>query len=95
MNSKRMCIQKVWLFIFVSYSLQAYRIFNTWLGDPVRLLVLKETVKVIKSMGLLDVVNASGEKILLGLQSLQVFIYSFIAYFVFSCWEYEFIFCTL
>ncbi|KAG1682967.1 4-aminobutyrate aminotransferase, mitochondrial [Nymphon striatum] len=50
---------------------QAYRIYNTWMGDPIRLMILQESVKVIKSDGLLEVVKDSGKKLLSGLRALQ------------------------
>jgi len=40
---------------------QAYRIFNTWMGDPIRLSFLKETVKVIREEGLVEQAEQVGK----------------------------------
>lgn len=39
---------------------QGYRIFNTWMGDPSKVLLLDKVVEVIKRDNLLSVVQASG-----------------------------------
>lgn len=44
-----------------------YRIFNTWLGDPSKLLLLDEVVKIVKSEGLLAKVTDVGKYLLDGL----------------------------
>jgi len=50
---------------------EPYRIFNTWLGDPTKIMLLEETLKVIKRDGLLDVVKESGAALEDGLLELQ------------------------
>ena len=48
------------------------RIFNTWMGDQSKLLLLKEVVKVIQEEGLLQRVQESGRILLSGLENIQV-----------------------
>jgi 4-aminobutyrate aminotransferase/(S)-3-amino-2-methylpropionate transaminase len=48
-----------------------FRIFNTWLGDPGKLIFLEEVVKVIKRENLLSKIAKTGEYLLKGLESLQ------------------------
>jgi 4-aminobutyrate aminotransferase/(S)-3-amino-2-methylpropionate transaminase len=48
-----------------------YRIFNTWLGDPLRALQLRTILDVIESDKLLDNVNATGDYLLAGLRELE------------------------
>uniref|UniRef100_A0A4W3IBG4 4-aminobutyrate aminotransferase, mitochondrial n=1 Tax=Callorhinchus milii TaxID=7868 RepID=A0A4W3IBG4_CALMI len=48
-----------------------YRIFNTWLGDPSKNLLLSEVLKVIRAENLIDNVNRSGKILLNGLLDLQ------------------------
>jgi 4-aminobutyrate aminotransferase/(S)-3-amino-2-methylpropionate transaminase len=50
---------------------QTYRIFNTWLGDPLRAIELKTIIDVVERDNLLDVVNNSGKILMNGLQSIQ------------------------
>jgi 4-aminobutyrate aminotransferase/(S)-3-amino-2-methylpropionate transaminase len=50
---------------------EAYRIFNTWLGDPLRGAQLAVVVDVIERDGLLAQVRATGEHLLAGLRGLQ------------------------
>lgn len=50
---------------------EPFRIFNTWMGDPSKLLLLESVVNVIKRDKLIDLVNQSGEKLLHGLIHLQ------------------------
>ena len=49
-----------------------YRIFNTWLGDPSKLLVASAVVKVIQRDNLLQMTRKAGEVLLAGLKELQV-----------------------
>ena len=51
---------------------QPSRIFNTWMGDPSKLLMLAAVVDVIKKNGLVDVARESGQYLLDGLKDLQV-----------------------
>ena len=51
--------------------LQSYRVFNTWVGDPLRLALLKTTLDVIRKDSLLDVVQKSGKTLMDGLNTLQ------------------------
>jgi len=46
----------------------AYRIYNTWMGDPIRLYILKETVRVIKEENLVDRCAKVGDQLLKGLE---------------------------
>lgn len=41
---------------------QGYRIFNTWVGDPSKVVVLKEVIREIREQGLLAKVEAAGKK---------------------------------
>jgi len=50
---------------------QTYRIFNTWLGDPLRGIQLKTMLDVVERDQLLNVVNNSGKLLMDGLQQLQ------------------------
>ncbi|XP_075260845.1 4-aminobutyrate aminotransferase, mitochondrial-like [Convolutriloba macropyga] len=51
--------------------LQSYRVFNTWVGDPLRLALLKTTLDVIRKDSLLEVVQKSGKTLMDGLNTLQ------------------------
>lgn len=59
-------------FIVFSFLFQPYRIFNTWVGDPAKIVLLEQVVKVIKEQNLLSNVQVTGEKLLHGLQNAQV-----------------------
>ncbi|XP_061402308.1 4-aminobutyrate aminotransferase, mitochondrial [Musca vetustissima] len=50
---------------------ETYRIFNTWMGDPGKILMLEEIVKVIKEENLLDQVQRSGKVLKDGLLQLE------------------------
>jgi len=50
---------------------EPYRIFNTWLGDPTKIMLLEETLKVINRDGLLDVVKDSASALEDGVLDLQ------------------------
>lgn len=50
---------------------QAYRIFNTWLGDPLRAAQLEVVCEVMDRDGLLDRVRATGAHLLARLEALQ------------------------
>lgn len=50
---------------------QAFRIFNTWMGDPGKLLLLEEIIKVIKCDDLLKNVEKTGHKMKCELTCLQ------------------------
>ena len=52
--------------------LQPLRIFNTWMGDQSKLVLLKEVVKVIQEEGLLQRVQETGKVLLSGLENIQV-----------------------
>lgn len=52
------------------YPAESYRIFNTWLGDPLRAAQLEVIVEVMDRDGLLDVVQATGEYLRDGLRGL-------------------------
>lgn len=50
---------------------QPLRIFNTWMGDQSKLVLLKEVVKVIQEESLLQRVQESGKALLNGLEHMQ------------------------
>ncbi len=50
----------------------AYRIFNTWMGDPVRLLQLEAVLKCVKDYSLLENAQITGEYLLKGIKAIQV-----------------------
>lgn len=50
---------------------QAYRIFNTWVGDPSKLLLLEAVLKTIKNDDLLENTRQTGEVLLNGLKDLE------------------------
>ncbi|KAJ8722731.1 hypothetical protein PYW07_003911 [Mythimna separata] len=50
---------------------QAFRIFNTWMGDPSKLTMLDTVLKVIKTDKLLDLVQESGRVLKCGLHDLE------------------------
>jgi len=50
---------------------QGYRIFNTWMGDPGKLLLLEAVLNVIKRENLLDRVNRAGTRLMNGLKDAQ------------------------
>ncbi|XP_046404208.1 4-aminobutyrate aminotransferase, mitochondrial isoform X1 [Ischnura elegans] len=50
---------------------QSYRIFNTWMGDPSKLLVLESVLGVIKKDKLLENAQVTGEMTLKGIEELQ------------------------
>jgi len=51
---------------------QAYRIFNTWMGDPARLAMAEVVVKEIKENNLVKNAKDVGDVLLGGLKDLQV-----------------------
>jgi 4-aminobutyrate aminotransferase/(S)-3-amino-2-methylpropionate transaminase len=51
---------------------QAYRIFNTWMGEPSKVQVLKTVLDVIKRDDLLENVRNTGELLLGTLKKFQV-----------------------
>lgn len=50
---------------------QPYRVFNTWMGDPAKLLLLQGVLEVVRRDSLLDMVQKTGEKLLTGLRSFE------------------------
>ncbi|KAJ8725637.1 hypothetical protein PYW08_003820 [Mythimna loreyi] len=50
---------------------QPFRIFNTWMGDPSKLIMLDRVLKVIKTDKLLDLVQESGRILKCGLHDLE------------------------
>ena len=50
---------------------QGYRIFNTWVGDPGKLILLEAVLKTIKKDNLLDNTIKAGEVLLQGLKDAQ------------------------
>jgi 4-aminobutyrate aminotransferase/(S)-3-amino-2-methylpropionate transaminase len=51
---------------------QPFRVFNTWIGDPSKVILLEAVVKVIKEQNLLRNVNETGQIFFGGLYDLQV-----------------------
>ncbi|XP_049866569.1 4-aminobutyrate aminotransferase, mitochondrial-like [Pectinophora gossypiella] len=50
---------------------QPYRIFNTWMGDPGKLILLEKIIETINKENLLDVVKKSGEILMNGLLKME------------------------
>jgi len=50
---------------------EGYRIFNTWMGDPCKVLLFKAVVKTIKEENLLDRVKSCGVKLTMAQHGLQ------------------------
>lgn len=50
---------------------QGYRIFNTWLGDPGKLIFLEEVINVIKAEQLISNIANTGDYLLKGLTDAQ------------------------
>lgn len=50
---------------------EAYRIMNTWLGEPSKLLMLDKVIKVTKEKQLFEVVKASGSVLVQGMQDVS------------------------
>lgn len=50
---------------------QAYRVFNTWMGDPGKLILLEKVLKVITQNDLLMSVRCTGLKLKDGLHQLE------------------------
>lgn len=48
-----------------------YRVFNTWMGDPGKLILLEKVLKVIKNENLLSLVNETGKILKDGLHKLE------------------------
>ena len=51
---------------------QSYRIFNTWMGDPMRLVVLETVLEQIEQLDLLPNATVTGDRLLAGLKSIEV-----------------------
>lgn len=50
---------------------QAYRVFNTWMGDPGKILILEQILNVIKRDALLENVNKTGKCLYSGLRLIE------------------------
>lgn len=50
---------------------QAYRVFNTWMGDPSKLILLEQVINVIRQENLLHKIEQTGMRLQSGLSSLQ------------------------
>lgn len=68
----------VWCFFFA----QPYRIFNTWMGDPSKNLLLAEVLNIIRQENLLAEVTRTGKALLSGLFELQVVWKYFHVYYI-------------
>ena len=60
------------LFLCPAHAHQGYRIFNTWLGDPMRLVVLEAVLEQIEKHNLLQNATITGERLLTGIKDIQV-----------------------
>lgn len=60
------------LIFLMFFALKPSRIFNTWMGDQSKLVLLKEVVKTIREEGLLQRVKETGQVLLCGLENIQV-----------------------
>ena len=58
--------------ICIWIQFQGYRIFNTWLGDPSKVIFLEEFIRVIERENLLDNVQSVGKQLVQGMTELQV-----------------------
>jgi 4-aminobutyrate aminotransferase and related aminotransferases len=54
------------IILFSSRPQQAYRVFNTWMGDPGKVLLLKGIIDTIHNENLLDRVQKTGDILLNG-----------------------------
>ena len=52
--------------------MQGYRIYNTWMGDPSKIILLEEVLRVIHQDKLIEAARDTGHFLLQGLQELQV-----------------------
>lgn len=50
---------------------QAYRVFNTWMGDPSKLILLESVISVIQNENLLQKIGQTGTRLQVGLMNLQ------------------------
>lgn len=50
---------------------QAYRVFNTWMGDPSKLILLEQVIGVIRQENLLNKIEQTGSRLQNGLNELQ------------------------
>lgn len=50
---------------------QPYRVFNTWMGDPAKLILLEQVIGVIQSENLVHKIEHTGQRLLAGLNLLQ------------------------
>lgn len=50
---------------------QAYRVFNTWMGDPAKLILLEQVIKVIQRENLMNKIDETGTKLRQGLNDLH------------------------
>ena len=74
-------MKDIWIERFYHYiiyclpDLQAFRVFNTYMGDHIRTVILSAIVKEIKRGQLLGLVKESGDVLLSGLKKLEVYYY--------------------
>ena len=69
--------------------MQGYRIYNTWMGDPSKIVLLEEVLRVIHRENLVEAASDTGSYLLQGLLQLQVSavhdsVHDF--HFVLGCW---------
>lgn len=58
--------------IYIYSAPHPYRIFNTWAGDPSKLILLERVIQVIRAQNLLSLVRYSGTCLKKGLHELEV-----------------------
>ena len=55
--------------------IQGYRIFNTWMGDPTRVILLEAQLRYYREHNLLENAAKVGQKLIDGMDSVAVRIY--------------------
>ncbi|KAG8195444.1 hypothetical protein JTE90_013896 [Oedothorax gibbosus] len=50
---------------------EGYRVFNTWLGDPSKMVLLQEVIKVVKAQGLVKGMEVTGGHLVKGLEKIE------------------------
>ncbi len=55
----------------IDFYVQPYRVFNTWMGEPAKLLVLDAILKTVKQENLLENTRKAGDVLLNGLKDIS------------------------
>lgn len=61
-----------WVFLIILFKSQPFRIFNTWMGDPNKLILLREVIKIIEQDQLVEKTHNVGKELMKGLMHLEV-----------------------